>query len=46
MINRLALTFSVGIRRGALDLRAGLFLPDLDDTAGLIASAGYDFAAF
>lgn len=37
---------SAGIRKGALDLRAGLFTPDLDDALGLIASAGYDFAAF
>jgi len=37
---------SAGVRRGALDLRAGLFTPDLDDALGLIATAGYDFAAF
>jgi hypothetical protein len=35
-----------GVRRGALDLRAGLFAPDADDAVGLLASAGYDFAAF
>lgn len=37
---------SAGARLGALDLRAGLFSPDLDDAFGLIATAGYDFAAF
>lgn len=35
-----------GWRSGALDLRAGLFTPDADDAVGLVASAGYDFAAF
>ena len=35
-----------GLRKGALDLRAGLFLPDLGNTLGILASAGYDFAAF
>jgi len=35
-----------GLRRGALDFRAGLFSPDTDDLIGLVASAGYDFAAF
>lgn len=39
-------TLMAGVRRGALDLRAGLFTPDLDDAVGLLASAGYDFAAF
>lgn len=35
-----------GLRRGALDLRAGLFAPDTDDLLAFVASAGYDFAAF
>jgi hypothetical protein len=39
-------TLMAGLRRGALDFRAGLFTPDLDDAVGLLASAGYDFAAF
>lgn len=39
-------TLMAGLRKGALDLRAGLFTPDLDDAVGLLASAGYDFAAF
>lgn len=42
----LGVTLGGGMRRGALDLRAGLFLPDLDDAVGLMASAGYDFAAW
>jgi len=35
-----------GVRRGALDFRAGLFAPDTDDLLAFVASAGYDFAAF
>jgi len=35
-----------GYRRGALDFRAGLFAPDMDDLLAFVASAGYDFAAF
>jgi len=35
-----------GFRHGALDLRAGLFAPDIDDAVGVMASAGYDFVAF
>jgi len=35
-----------GLRKGQLDLRAGLFLPDLDDAIGLFGSVGYDFASF
>jgi hypothetical protein len=38
-------TLMAGMRRGALDLRAGLFSPDVD-AVGFLASAGYDFAAF
>jgi hypothetical protein len=44
--SELGATFMAGFRKGALDLRAGLFAPDLDDAVGLLASAGYDFAAF
>jgi hypothetical protein len=41
---RLGLTATIGLRRGPIDLRAGLFLPDVDHTAGLVGSLGYDFA--
>lgn len=44
--SELGATLMAGLRKGALDLRAGLFAPDLDDAVGLLASAGYDFAAF
>jgi hypothetical protein len=44
--SELGALLSAGVRKGALDLRAGLFTPDLDDAFGLIATAGYDFAAF
>lgn len=44
--SEIGLTLSAGIRRGALDLRAGLFAPDLDDAVGIMGSAGLDFAAF
>ena len=44
--SELGFSLMAGLRRGALDLRAGLFAPDLDDALGLVASAGYDFAAF
>lgn len=44
--SELGMLLSAGLRRGALDLRAGLFAPDLDDAIGLIGTAGYDFAAF
>lgn len=42
----LGFALMAGMRRGALDLRAGLFAPDAGDAFGLMASAGYDFAAF
>lgn len=35
-----------GLRRRAVDLRAGLFAPDTDERLAFAASAGYDFAAF
>lgn len=44
--SELGAMLTAGVRRGALDLRAGLFLPDLDDALGFVASAGYDFSAF
>ena len=44
--SELGATLMAGVRKGALDFRAGLFTPDLDDAFGLLASAGYDFAAF
>jgi len=44
--SEIGFSLMAGLRRGALDLRAGLFAPDLDDALGLVASAGYDFAAF
>lgn len=42
---KLGFTLGGGIRRGVLDLRAGLFAPDIGNAIGLMASAGYDFAA-
>jgi len=44
--SELGLALMAGLRRGTLDLRAGLFAPDVNNALGLIASAGYDFAAF
>ena len=44
--SKLGFTLGGGLRRGPLDLRAGLFAPDVDHALGLMASAGYDFAAF
>jgi hypothetical protein len=44
--SELGLMLSAGMRRGKLDLRGGLFLPDSDDLMGLMASLGYDFASF
>ena len=44
--SELGVMLSAGMRRGKLDLRGGLFLPDADDAMGLMASAGYDFASF
>ncbi len=39
-------TLMAGWRKKSLDFRAGLFAPDAGDVIGLVASAGYDFAAF
>jgi len=44
--SELGLALMAGMRRGALDVRAGLFAPDADDAIGVLASAGYDFASF
>jgi hypothetical protein len=44
--SELGLALMAGVRHGALDVRAGLFAPDADDALGVLASAGYDFAAF
>jgi hypothetical protein len=43
---KLGLTVGGGWRRGGLDIRGALFAPDLGQTAGLMASVGYDFVAF
>ena len=42
----LGMSLSGGLRKGQLDLRAGLFLPDIDDAVALFGSVGYDFASF
>ena len=44
--SELGMMLSAGMRRGKLDVRGGLFLPDTDDLMGLMASLGYDFASF
>ncbi|MEJ7602813.1 MAG: hypothetical protein WKG01_33305 [Kofleriaceae bacterium] len=44
--SELGATLGAGLRMGQLDLRAGLFLPDLGDAIGLMGSIGYDFASF
>ncbi|HEY5921320.1 MAG TPA: hypothetical protein VIV11_06605 [Kofleriaceae bacterium] len=44
--SELGFALMAGARHGALDLRAGLFAPDASDAVGVMASAGYDFAAF
>jgi hypothetical protein len=44
--SKLGLTFAGGVRRGALDFRAGLFAPDIGNAIGLMASAGIDFVSF
>lgn len=42
----LGMTLGGGIRKGALDFRAALFLPDVGDLTGLMASVGYNFSSF
>ena len=44
--SEIGFTLMAGWRKKSLDFRAGLFVPDADDAVGLLASAGYDFAAF
>ncbi len=43
--SELGFTLTAGMRRGALDVRAGLFAPDADDVHGIMGSLGFDFAA-
>ena len=43
---KLGLTLGGGYRHGALDIRGGLFAPDVNNVVGLMATVGYDFAAF
>ena len=44
----LGLTLGAGFRKGALDVRGALFIPDLGeaDDPGIMGSVGYDFATF
>lgn len=44
--SELGITLMAGLRKGALDFRAGLFAPDIDDVHGFMASLGYNFSAF
>jgi hypothetical protein len=44
--SKLGITLMGGLRRGTLDLRGGLFLPDVNHAAGFMFSAGWDFAQF
>lgn len=44
--SELGLTLAVGLRRGSIDVRAGLFAPDVGNAVGVMASAGVDFASF
>ncbi len=38
----LGILLSAGMRRGRLDVRGGVFIPDADDATGLIATLGWD----
>lgn len=44
--SKLGGSFGAGLRRGALDFRAALFIPDLGhvDDPGIMGSVGFDFA--
>jgi hypothetical protein len=42
----LGMTGAIGLKKGQLDLRGGFISPKIGDTFGIMASAGYDFAAF
>jgi hypothetical protein len=44
--SELGMTLGGGMRRGALDIRAALFLPDVGEDPGVMGSVGYDFASF
>jgi hypothetical protein len=44
--SELGITLMAGLRKGALDFRAGLFAPDIDDVHGFMASLGYNFSSF
>ena len=44
--SELGMTLGGGLRKGQLDLRAGLFLPDVGDAVGIMGSVGYDFSSF
>jgi len=46
--SKLGGSLGAGLRRGALDVHAALFIPDLGHAGdpGLMGSVGYDFAAF
>ena len=44
--SKLGATLGGGLRRGPLDLRAALFVPDLGEDPGIMGSVGYDFLAF
>lgn len=45
---RVGMTLGGGFRKGSFDVRAAVFLPDvdLDEAMGIIASVGFDFATF
>jgi hypothetical protein len=38
----LGIMLAAGLRRGKLDVRGGLFVPDSDDATGFIAAVGFD----
>ena len=43
---KLGATIGAGLRLGSIDVRGGLFMPDVQDLVGLMGSAGFDFASF
>ena len=43
---KLGLTLGGGWKHNSLDIRAGLFAPDVNNAVGLLATVGYDFAKF
>jgi hypothetical protein len=46
--SELGMTLGAGFRKGALDVRGALFIPDLSeaDDPGIMGSVGYDFSTF